>query len=177
MRLCSIHPLASFRRHCTPAGLVRALWLAVILLHVVLLARRVALGLWSDPLDILRGVLCLGGAAYGLLKFRRVAILLDSSPRRALAFALILLLGHWLIVTPTHPADPQRPSIALTAILASAPSLGAALLLLEATQRRNQPQAECHFTRQPCGGFDLAHLPLAIVRRSSCIYHRPPPQS
>lgn len=166
--------LGLLRRALRPSVVARGLWLAVALLHAVLVLRRVASGEWSNTLDAIRGILCLGGVFYCSLKFWRIATILDSAPRRALAFALVLLLGHWLLVPPVGAEGPLGASgpLAAVAVLIVAPALGAAAILI---RRATSAKA---VLRRPHPYFEApgAHpFSLAVSRRVFSLFRRPPP--
>ena len=166
--------LGLLRRALRPSVLARGLWLVLALLHAVLVLRRVVSGDWSGILDAVRAVLCLGAVCYCSLKFWRIATILDSAPRRALAFALVLLLGHWLLMPPAGAEGPLGASgpLAAVAVLIVAPALGAAVILT-----RRAASAKAVLRRRPpsLDAFDFQELPLAVSRRIFSLFRRPPP--
>jgi hypothetical protein len=143
-------------------------------LHAVLVARRVISGEWAGTLNAVRGWLCLVGVGYCSLKFWRVATIFDAAPRRALAFALLLLLGHWLLAPPARSETPFANSpYGVTAVLFVVPALGAGLALAVRAaaraprRRRAAPSAHSYLFSEI--------LPLAVSRRSFFLFRRPPP--
>lgn len=78
-----------------PSTYIRGLWLAVVALHAWLFARRIIEGEWLGGLNQARLVLALAACIYGAVKMWRPATFLDDSPRKAWAFALLLILGHF----------------------------------------------------------------------------------
>jgi hypothetical protein len=162
-----------------PSTVARTLWLAVAALHGWLVLRRVATGELAGVMDALRALLCLGGVAYASLKFWRVATWFDSAPRRALAFAMILLLGHWLIAAPGQ-ADQlfgPRSTLNAAAVLVMAPALGAALLMMKsslsaARRARRAPQTSWPRLRS----LDFDAFPLMLTHHVSFLFRRPPPE-
>lgn len=152
----------------------RALWLVMALLHAGLVVRRVGSGEWCNTLDVLRGVLCLGGVCYCSLKFWRIATVLDSAPRRALAFALVVLLGHWLLATPVRADGPHGATgpLAAVAVLIVAPALGAAMVLV---RRVAQGRVVVRRRIASLTAFEFDELSLAVSRRVFSLFRRPPP--
>lgn len=166
-------PLGWMRRTLRWSSLARLLWLVVAALHAWLVLRRFALAEWSGTLNAVRGVVCLGGVFYGSLKFWQVATVLDSAPRRALAFALVLMLGHWILATPVQAEGPAATPLSAAAVLMVAPVLGAGLILAVRVRR---PLA----VRRPAASASLSFLhfdslPLAVSRREYNLFRRPPP--
>ncbi|MCL5271260.1 MAG: hypothetical protein M1457_12090 [bacterium] len=176
-------PFATFRelrRLARPSNVARAVWLLVAALHVWLVARRIVSGDVSSLLDLSRTLLCLAAVGYASLKFWHVATILDSSPRRALAFGLILFVGHWLI--NPQLLDPTAPDAAaavnITMVAAILPAIGAALMVLAIALRGSAPTALGAGLRRLLPRFttcETAHLPLIVARRATRLYRRPPP--
>ncbi|HOE96499.1 MAG TPA: hypothetical protein PLS90_06535 [Candidatus Sumerlaeota bacterium] len=119
-----------------PSALLRALWLAVALLHGWLIAERFVLGAWGAPMDWLRALLCVAGIGYATLKFWRISTVFDQEPRRALIFAFILVLGHFWIAPPeTQTAYLNHAEQTAASLLIVVPAVGLALLLALAARR------------------------------------------
>jgi hypothetical protein len=108
---------------------MRLIWLSAILLHAWLFARRMATGDWATGMDVLRGALCLAAVWYTSLKFWRISTIFDARPSRALAFFLILALGHGAIKTPQAAAG-SPPWSGVGTVLAVMPAVGVAALAL-----------------------------------------------
>lgn len=162
----------ALRRLARPSSVVRALWLAVVALHAWLALRRLVCGDWGSALDAVRGALCMGAVCYGSLKFWRIATVFDAAPRRAVAFALILLLGHWLLAAPAQPDGPgSRAPIA--AVLIVAPALGATLALAMGALRLLSDRARVFAASPLC--LEARPLSLAVSRRDFFLFRRPPP--
>lgn len=178
MRKPSPHLLALIRRSVRPSGIARAVWLAVALLHVWLVLRRIGLGQLSNPMDFARAGLCLAGVGYASLKFWQVATIFDSAPRRAFAFGLVLLLGHWLVVVPGPDGDPLRQARRpLATIVVLAPAMAAVLLFVKQNlAARARPAALC---RRPAPSAvalcQRSLLPFSILLHASALFRRPPP--
>ena len=173
----AIHPslLRPMRRGVRLSTIARTLWLMVAALHIYLITRRFAVGDWSTLLDYVRAALCLAGVGYASLKFWRIATIFDSSLRRALTFGLILLLGHWVIAAPSHDAAGAEAA-RFAALIAVLPVLGATLLgtlQLVRARRRSTPRP-ARVMAAPAA-FELAYLPLLVLRDFPTLYHRPPP--
>lgn len=174
----SFQPLALLRRCIRPSSVARALWLAVALLHVWLVLRRVALGELTNPLDALRAGLCLLGVGYASLKFWQVATIFDSAPRRAFAFALILVLGHWVIAEPSQQGNlaDSTGKAPVAAILVIAPALGAVCLMVRETLRQaTQCASSYRLVPVMLHRHQLALVPVSETRRAVFYFHRPPP--
>ena len=178
MRKHTFNPLVFLRRCARLSVLARVLWLAVALLHAYLIMRRIAVGEWAGLLDWLRATLCLAGVGYASLKFWQVATVLDSAPRRVLAFGLILMLGHWMLAVPDQENALLSPTTAAgaTAVLSIVPSLGVALLLLRATaeSRAWRPRRVVITASYPTD-FEFSYHPLARLRHAPFLFSRPPP--
>jgi len=172
-------PLAMMRRLARPSTVARALWLSVALLHAWLAARRLVLGEWAGPLDVARGTLCLAGVGYGSLKFWQVAVVLDAAPRRAMAFALILVLGHGLLAVPRQGIElrPLAPRAMQTvAILSIVPALGTLLLLARAALRHVFDHSLTPRRAAPLWvALDRDRRPPIELRRAVFFFLRPPP--
>jgi len=152
------------------------LWLAVAALHVWLIARRFATGQWSTPMDDLRAFLCLAAVGYASLKFWRIATLFDAGPRRALTFALILLLGHWAVAAPQNDMAGGPGASAFIALIAVLPALGLAavgLLVLARWLRwmamRPRKIVVVH------ASLDFSFVPIFLAQFFPSLFHRPPP--
>lgn len=78
-----------------PSTYIRGLWLAVIALHAWLFMRRIIGGDWFGLLNQARLVFALVACIYGAVRMWRPATFLDDSPRKALAFTLLLIIGHF----------------------------------------------------------------------------------
>lgn len=162
----------ALRRLARPSSVVRALWLAVAALHAWLVLRRVVCGDWGSMLDAVRGALCLGGVFYGSLKFWRIATVFDAAPRRAVAFALVLLLGHWLLAAPAQ-SDAPGSRAPIAAVLIVAPALGASLALAMRTLRLLAARSLA-VAASPLW-IETRPLSLAVSRRDFFLFRRPPP--
>ena len=114
-----------------PSFWLRMAWIALAVLHAWLMVRRLVSGELGSLLDFTRAGLALAAVYYCSLKVWRVATVFDREPRRALIFALALLLGHvWLHVEPA--GSPSGTPVAVALILQTAlPAFeGLALALL-----------------------------------------------
>jgi hypothetical protein len=110
-----------FRRWARPSTAIRLAWLAVVALHVWLVARRVGAGEWGTAVDVARGTLCAAGVAYASLKFWSISTVFDNRPRRAMAFLLVVTLGHaaWhpAAETMTSGTVPGAPPVQAVAVM------------------------------------------------------------
>ena len=84
-----------FRLLAKPSTYIRGLWLAVVALHAWLFTRRLIEGDWLGGLNQARLILALAACIYGAVKMWRPATFLDDSPRKAWAFTLLLIIGHF----------------------------------------------------------------------------------
>ena len=172
LRLC--------RRLVRPSNLARGLWLLVGALHVWLIARRLAGGDFASLVDWVRMVLCVVAVGYASLKFWDVATILDASPRRAVAFALVLIVGHWMLNPSVFDAATPQGAVvvSVSTVAAVIPLLATALLVLAAALRLRGTRlrvARMPATRPRLVFHETAHLPLALARRAIRLYRRPPP--
>ncbi len=166
--------LQAVRRLVRFSTLLRALWLAMALLHVWLIARRLWLGELGGLLELTRGALCLAGVAYCSLKFWRVATFFDSQPRRAIAFGLALLVGHVLIAPPGTQSLLDPTGMQLTTVLVTAPLLLALGLVAAAGRRRRQ--GPIAWRLEPASGRTNEPLPIRLFQLSPSLHRRPPPR-
>jgi hypothetical protein len=169
--------LRSLRTALRLSTVARTLWLLVAALHVYLIIRRVAVGDWTTPLDYARAALCLLGVGYASLKFWRIATLFDSNLRRALAFGLLLFVGHWVIAQPVHaPAGGTDGQANLMALIAVLPALGASILgtiALLRLARHSTPPVRVVVTAHPV--FNFSPLSLSLFKFLPSLFRRPPP--
>lgn len=166
---------AVLRRGLRMSTLARALWLVLAALHAALVLRRVTTGELGSLADAVRGALCLGGVIYCSLKFWKIATVLDAAPRRALAFAMVLLLGHWLLAAPPadRPLDSSGPLS--VAVLMVVPVLGAGLIL---ASRGGSARVERRQATTPKLFLCVSEiLPVAVSPRTFALLRRPPPFS
>ena len=140
IKTSSTSPFNLLRRLARPSTALRAAWLALALLHGWLVARRIVAGEWSTPMDLARGGLCVIGVWYTWLKFWKLTTIFDAQPRRALIFALALVLGHWAVKSPTPLANfdgaPNAQWAGALAVLEVAGGVALALALIGRTRRR-----------------------------------------
>ncbi len=121
-----------------PGSIWRGFWIAVGMLHVWLVISRVMSGDWATIGGLIKSVLCLAAIFYATLKVLRVATLFDRSPRRALVFALVLILGHTYMKSPMQQAESLSDMQMMTFVIEMT-GLGLGLgLLLVATRRRTK---------------------------------------
>ena len=178
---CNTTIIGSMRRAMRPASLIRALWIAVAALHAWLIVARVINGEWAGLMDLIRAALCLVAIGYASLKFWDIATIFDRGPRRALTFTLILILGHFLVASPHGNLQSFQQPIATTAasILVILPVLSAALILAVVFRSRSFGPRIARSTAsiRPVApvAYELAHLPIALTRRTPTLFRRPPP--
>ncbi len=158
------------------SSIVRLLWIAVALLHGWLAMRRVVSGEWLTFPDMARLLLGVTGTAYCTVKVWRVSTIFDAEPRRAIMFALLLVLTHWLVTPPANPVDTFLD--APIAVLVAAPAL---VMFASVAARRPRPRRSRAYRLLPATRprvsfqFALASLPLAIMRHDPSLQRRPPP--
>jgi hypothetical protein len=161
-----------------PSTFLRLAWLLVAALHVALAARRLATGELATASDWARAVLCLTGVAYASLKLWSVSTVFDSKPRRAVAFFLILALGH---VALTGPATRARMTdeasaamrVALVASVTAAVALATRRALDRAPRRARSSRRETALAlTRSCWRF---HRPRYYSDFSPHLFQRPPP--
>lgn len=112
----------SLRSLLRPSSLFRAFWVLVAAFHLYLFARRLALGDWLETLSQVKLLLSLACAGYGVYISIRIDRALDrlvESPRKAFAFAMVLLLGHFALShsEPTPNSIDQPPVIEIVLTL------------------------------------------------------------
>ena len=83
-----------------PSTWIRIVWMLVAVLHGWLILRRLAMGDYLGVGALVKMTLCLAAIVYTSLKFWKITTIFDDEPRRALVFALALLVGHWAISPP-----------------------------------------------------------------------------
>jgi hypothetical protein len=157
-------------------GLLRAFWIGVAALHLYLVAKRAFLGQLDASLDVAKLLLCIAGAAYGAyatVKIEQVTAGLTASPRRLVAFALLLIVGHIAL-------EPERPVLdgdgsALTQMLIALPVVaGTALIGMALVRRARRSWGEmAGFVA--ASRFDLVQIHIKNEVRAS-VRQRPPPR-
>lgn len=173
----------SFSRVLNPSFIIGGLWFGfwsgVALLHLYLFFRRLLSGEFTGGFDEARLVLALAGAVYciyGTFKIGNIAKRIERSPRKVLAFALILLLGHlslspsavekageWLLSGDVSPAA----VVVLPALLAVTLLAAGAMLMIRRREAARRFRPALRRSVEP--RIHPRHS------RPSALFQRPPP--
>jgi predicted membrane protein len=165
-------------RWARPSTLLRLAWLLVAGLHVWLVARRLATVELATAGDMARAVLCLAGVAYASLKLWSVSTVFDARPRRAVAFFLILALGHMALTGPATRARMADKAPAAMQVMLVA-SVAAVVVL--ATRRASERAARRAIPSRRATALARArsrwilHRPRYYLDFSPHLFRRPPP--
>lgn len=163
------------QRLLRPSIAIRAFWIAVVALHGFLFLRRLVWGEWAAGDDQARLALALAGGIYGMVKSWRISTVFDRSPRRAAAFAVLLVFGHVAVKDSPGRLIPWAPEpeaagafVALPWTLALAGLAGIALV--SARSRRDFNAAPAFIRLSPPAFIPVPVFPVPL-------YQRPPPRA
>ena len=167
------------RNYLRPFALLRAFWIAVALSHLYLFGKRLVTGDWAATLDQTRLALSLVGAVYGVyatVKIEQIACRWRGSPKKFIAFLLILLVGH-IAISPELPLDGTETSsapIPWAKVVILAPALSGLIGFAHGfVKHRRTVMLPCldRLITIQLKSFFLPHLPMRPV----ALWQRPPP--
>lgn len=159
-----------------PSTYIRAMWLAVAALHAWLFARRLIEGEWFGGMNQARLVLAMAACIYGAVRMWRPATFLDDSPRKAWAFALLLIIGHFGVSSENYRRVAENAVngvewnhvVLVTTVMVVIAAAGVTLLAMLRTLQSVREQQL------------LIPLRVGVPRRYStsnyALHQRPPPQ-